>query len=440
MVQRGPHAPAGAPASTRVSWRRRVHVWVADHQASVWTVGAISVVAVAWQRVNLGTAPRPASGEGALVAAGWSIVHLGSAGDATFSSAGPSLAPVHLGAWMWATGALGRASSAIAAGREAMLAAHIISIPLVWALARRSGLARWAAGAAAVVFAASPLAVGLQRPVHGAGLAVPWMLAALVLATAATAPGADGRHRRLVPGGGRADRAQRGRGGPGGRLAAVALVPEPPSPAPPPPRGRGCVRRRVALGDRPRDVGSAAARRVARSARPDSSGRGRCVLGDADRGRRARRAIRCRPDGAGSRRGRRLPAGGGGRAVGGAPPPPDRLRLLGVCRPHAGLRRALVDHCRRDGAVGRGTAGRRCATRLGLARRSPSRAPRADARRLTGRQPARRRGADRVRDRRRRHGARGARLGFDSPRPGGGRPGSTVGFRLRLGGGQPGPW
>jgi hypothetical protein len=181
MLLRAPHAPVGAPASTR---QRRVRWWIADHQAGIWAVGAIAVVGIAVQRINLGTAPPPASGEGALVAAGWSIVHLGSAGDATFSSAGPSLAPVHLGAWMWATGALGRASSAIAAGREAMLAAHVVSIPLVWVLARRSGLARWAAGGAAAVFALSPLAVALNRPVHGAGLAVPWMLAALVLASA----------------------------------------------------------------------------------------------------------------------------------------------------------------------------------------------------------------------------------------------------------------
>jgi hypothetical protein len=184
MLLRAPHAPAGAPASARLPWRHRARRWVGEHQASLWVVGAIGVLGVAVHNVNLATAPAPASGEGALVAAGWSIVHLGSAGDATFSSAEPSLAPVHLGGWIWATGALGRASSAIAAGREAMLAAHIVSIPLVWVLARRSGLARWAAGGAALVFAVSPLAVALYRPVSGAGLAVPWMLAALVLAGA----------------------------------------------------------------------------------------------------------------------------------------------------------------------------------------------------------------------------------------------------------------
>jgi hypothetical protein len=184
MLLRAPHAPAGAPAPARMLWWHRARRWVGEHQASLWVVGAIGVLGVAVHNVNLATAPAPASGEGALVAAGWSIVHLGSAGDATFSSAGPSLAPVHLGGWIWATGALGRASSAIAAGREAMLVAHTISIPLVWLLARRSGLARWAAGGAALVFAVSPLAVALYRPVSGAGLAVPWMLAALALASA----------------------------------------------------------------------------------------------------------------------------------------------------------------------------------------------------------------------------------------------------------------
>jgi hypothetical protein len=184
MLLRAPNAPAGAPASALMPWWHRARRWVGEHHASLWVVGAIGVLGVAVHSVNLGTAPAPASGEGALVAAGWSIVHLGSAGDATFSSAGPSLAPVHLGGWIWTTGALGRASSAIAAGREAMLVAHIISIPLVWVLARRSGLARWAAGGAALVFAVSPLAIALYRPVSGAGLAVPWMLAALALASA----------------------------------------------------------------------------------------------------------------------------------------------------------------------------------------------------------------------------------------------------------------
>jgi hypothetical protein len=184
MLLRAPRAPAGAPASARLLWRHRACRWVGEHRASLWVVGAVGVLGAAVHGVNLATAPAPASGEGALVAAGWSIVHLGSAGDATFSSAGSSLAPVHLGGWIWATGALGRASSAIAAGREAMLVAHVICIPLVWVLARRSGLARWSAGGAALVFAMSPLAVALYRPVSGAGLAVPWMLAALALASA----------------------------------------------------------------------------------------------------------------------------------------------------------------------------------------------------------------------------------------------------------------
>ncbi|HZA74899.1 MAG TPA: hypothetical protein VE623_00720 [Acidimicrobiales bacterium] len=181
MLLSAPHAPVAA--APPVPWGVRLRWWAEDHGAGVGAVAAIAVVTVAFQGVNLGTAPPPAEVEGALVAGGWSMAHLGSAGEATFSPTGTSLAPVHLGAWMWATGGLGRASTAIAAGREAMLVAHTVGIPLVWLLARRSGLARWAAGAAAVLFTASPLAIALHRPVSAAGLTVPWMLAGLVLAS-----------------------------------------------------------------------------------------------------------------------------------------------------------------------------------------------------------------------------------------------------------------
>ena len=66
-----------------------------------------------------------------------------------------------------------------------------------------------------------------------------------------------------------------------------------------------------------------------------------CVLGGGHRGRRVRRAIGGRPDRAGPHRRRRLPGGGDRRAVGGATPSPDRLCLLGVCRPSAGVRRTI---------------------------------------------------------------------------------------------------
>ncbi|HEY6415238.1 MAG TPA: hypothetical protein VIX41_03335, partial [Acidimicrobiales bacterium] len=70
MLLRAPHAPVDAPASARVPRRRRARWWLADHQASVWVVGAIGVLGLIVHSVNLGTAPAPASGEGALVAAG----------------------------------------------------------------------------------------------------------------------------------------------------------------------------------------------------------------------------------------------------------------------------------------------------------------------------------------------------------------------------------
>ena len=375
MLLRAPNAPAGAPASALMPWWRRARRWVGEHHASLWVVGAIGVLGVAVHSVNLGTAPAPASGEGALVAAGWSIVHLGSAGDATFSSAGPSLAPVHLGGWIWTTGALGRASSAIAAGREAMLVAHIIGIPLVWVLARRSGLARWAAGGAALVFAVSPLAIALYRPVSGAGLAVPWMLAALALASA------------------RRPRAWTGVAA--GLCLAVAVLTEPavvvvapavgwllwrsspshPSPAPPPARRRD---RRYGVGWLA--VTALVTSGVARGARRRSGCSTGFVWSPAMRPRRwgplptGSTVDRWRAS-SGSTASAPAPAWWRRRgAAGGATPSPDRLRLLGVCRLGAGLGRTVMDHRRGDGAAGRRAARRRGTARLGLAPRSPHRA------------------------------------------------------------------
>jgi hypothetical protein len=69
----------------------------------------------------------------------------------------------------------------ITAVREAVVAASIAGAALLWILARRLGMPRWAATSAVILLAVSPLAVGLQRVVLVENLAVVWALAALVL-------------------------------------------------------------------------------------------------------------------------------------------------------------------------------------------------------------------------------------------------------------------
>ena len=79
--------------------------------------------------------------------------------------------------------AFGRSATALAAVRETMLVAAVLGALLLWFLARRLGLTRWAAAAAVLLLAASPLALGLQRLVVVEHLAAVWALGALVLIT-----------------------------------------------------------------------------------------------------------------------------------------------------------------------------------------------------------------------------------------------------------------
>ena len=62
-----------------------------------------------------------------------------------------------------------------------MVIVAVITAALLWALARRIEMSRWAAAAAVAVFALSPLAISLSRTVYLDNLAIAWVLGALVL-------------------------------------------------------------------------------------------------------------------------------------------------------------------------------------------------------------------------------------------------------------------
>jgi hypothetical protein len=75
----------------------------------------------------------------------------------------------------------GFGENAVVAGRYLMLLVAVITTGLLWLLARRIGLSRWAAAAAVTVTAVSPLAISLSRSVYLDNLAVAWVLGGLVL-------------------------------------------------------------------------------------------------------------------------------------------------------------------------------------------------------------------------------------------------------------------
>jgi hypothetical protein len=134
-------------------------------------------------RVLYLAAPAPAlPAEAASVAHAYALGHLTPFTDA----GGAGVSPFgwwQLSAYTMVSDAFGRSATALAAVRETMLVAAVAGALLLWALARRLGLTRWAAAAAVLLLAASPLALGLQRLVVVEHLAVVWALGALVLIT-----------------------------------------------------------------------------------------------------------------------------------------------------------------------------------------------------------------------------------------------------------------
>jgi hypothetical protein len=84
---------------------------------------------------------------------------------------------------------LGDASTAVLEARQAMLVPALVSVALVYVLARRCGLSWPFAALAMAAFGLSPLSVAMLRQVLLDGLALPWVLAAFVLAASP--------HRRL---------------------------------------------------------------------------------------------------------------------------------------------------------------------------------------------------------------------------------------------------
>jgi hypothetical protein len=142
-------------------------------------------------RVLALAAPAPAlPAEAANVAHTYALGHLTPFADAGGAGASP-FGWLQLSAVTMVSDAFGRSATALAAVRETMIVTAVTGALLLWVLARRLGLTRWAAAAAVALLAASPLALGLQRLVVVEHLAAVWALGALVLITK---PGARIRH------------------------------------------------------------------------------------------------------------------------------------------------------------------------------------------------------------------------------------------------------
>ncbi len=166
-TQRDDPAGARGPAGRRPTWHGDAVVLL-----------PLLVAAAALLATGLPEAPARSAAEGSVVRQAWAVTHLG---DLTYP--GRHVAEPfgwwQLAAWHRLTGSL--TPDAVTSGRQLMAVLTVVGAVLVWALAKRLALPRWAAALALVLFVASPVALQLHRTVLVDTVATTWVLAALVL-------------------------------------------------------------------------------------------------------------------------------------------------------------------------------------------------------------------------------------------------------------------
>lgn len=182
---RSPATPPG-PAGTRSPAAHRL--------LSLDVVLALLALAGGLRVLYSGAATPLLPAEAANVAHAYALGHLTPFTGADDAGASP-FGWAQLAVYTMVSGAFGRSGTAVAAVREAVLAAALAGALLLWFLARRLGCPRWASAAAVLLLAASPLALGLQRLVVVEHLAVGWALGGLLLVTR---PDARIRHDALA--------------------------------------------------------------------------------------------------------------------------------------------------------------------------------------------------------------------------------------------------
>ncbi|MGH3849057.1 MAG: ArnT family glycosyltransferase, partial [Pseudonocardiaceae bacterium] len=167
---------------TVLNLRRRVRAWFGVHRQSVVIAGGLLTLVAVVHGWGVAGAPAVTDDEGTYMAQAWAVQVQHHLAPYTYWYDHPPLAWLQIAGWTWMTGAFHGSVHAIAAGRELMVVASVVSAGLLYLLARRVHLRRGCAGLAVGLFALSPLAVDYQRLVLLDNVAVPWLLAALVLA------------------------------------------------------------------------------------------------------------------------------------------------------------------------------------------------------------------------------------------------------------------
>ncbi|GFH35912.1 ArnT family glycosyltransferase [Streptomyces pacificus] len=144
--------------------------------------GALLTAILVVQGWNIGQFPTLSDDEGTYLAQAWAVQQGHGLAHYTYWYDHPPLGWIQLAGLTWIPSLIAPDAMTVATMRTAMLLVSAVSAVLLYVLARRLWLPRWAAGLAMALFGLSPLSVVLQREIFLDNLAVMWILLAFCLA------------------------------------------------------------------------------------------------------------------------------------------------------------------------------------------------------------------------------------------------------------------
>jgi hypothetical protein len=148
-----------------------------------WSLlSALLILAAVVQARGMYISPARFDDEGTYTAYAWAVANLHRLAHYTYWYAHPPLGQLQMALYNELTNAFGRLPYAVATGREFALVCKLISVLLLFRLARRLEMGRLAAVLAVAMFSLSPLAVYFQRTALLDNLVTPWLLAAFFFA------------------------------------------------------------------------------------------------------------------------------------------------------------------------------------------------------------------------------------------------------------------
>jgi len=160
----------------------RVLNWVRSHKLDTAIIAVLLVVSFTVSAVNMTGYPQRFEDEGTYISQAWAIREKGTLTHYTYWYDHPPAGWIQMAAHLVATNATDRYDSAITAGREFMLLLHLATIVLLFALARRLGIGSIAASIGTLAYTLSPLVIEFSRYALLDNVALPWLLAAFLLA------------------------------------------------------------------------------------------------------------------------------------------------------------------------------------------------------------------------------------------------------------------